>query len=210
MSNSEGLKISTGKRSDQAGFALVELMMATLILLVISSAVFTLLSDIQKSAGYQSEVQTVLNNTRIALRIAEQYIRQAGNDPLDSGYPGIDIVSATEVRIRSDRTGSAGAGKPNKGDPDGDVDDSGENVTIRYNRKAMSLEIVPDGGPAQIVASHISALSMQYYNGEGEVAASGEEVRKIIVTVSGSTLLPHPDTGRPFGLELSTSIRILT
>jgi prepilin-type N-terminal cleavage/methylation domain-containing protein len=208
--SSTGSRIAAGKRSPHAGFTLTELMISTLILLVVALAVFKLLSEIQHSAGYQAEVQQVLSNTRIAMRAVEQCIRQAGNDPLNSGLTGVNIISATEVQIRSDLKGSLGAGNPNKGDPDGDTDDSGENVTIRYNRGSRSLEIIPEGGPAQIVASHIADLSMQYYNAEGGLADSGNDVRTITVTISGSTLLPHPETQRIFGLKLSTNIRILT
>ena len=210
ISNTTGPRTAAGKRNAQAGFTLIELMLSTLILLVVASAVFKLLSEIQHRASYQAEEQAVLNNTRIAMRVVEQYIRQAGNDPLNSGLTGVNIVSAKEVQIRSDLKGSLGTGNPNKGDPDGDTDDSGENVTIRYNKVSRSLEIIPDGGPAQIVASHIADLSMQYYNAEGGVADSGNDVRKIAVTISGSTLRPHPETHRIFGLKLSTSIRILT
>jgi prepilin-type N-terminal cleavage/methylation domain-containing protein len=196
-----------GKPGCQAGFSLIEFLLASLVLLIVASMVFRLLSEIQRTAGYQAEVQSVLNNTRIAIQTVERYIRQAGNDPLKSGSSGITIVSATEVQIRSDRTGSSGAGK---GDPDGDVDDPGENVTIRYNKKSRSLEVVPHGGPAQIVANYISDLSMKYYNSEGEPTASGNEVRRIAVTISGSTLQPDPDTGRIFGVKLSENIRVLT
>lgn len=196
-----------GKLNRQTGFTLIEFLIASLILLVIASVVFKLLSEIQRAASYQAEVQSVLNNTRIAIQTVERYVRQAGNDPLEIGLSGITIVNATEVQIRSDRTGSSGAGK---GDPDGDIDDPNENITIRYNKKTRSLEIVPHGGPAQIVANHISHLSMQYYNSEGEETTSGYEVRRIVITISGSTLQPDPDTRRIFGVKLSESIRVLT
>lgn len=199
--------VSSKTRNGQTGFTLTEFLLASLILLVVASAVFKLLSEIQRVVSYQAEVQSVLNNTRIAMQTVERYIRQAGNDPLGSGLSGITIVSATEVQIRSDRTGSLGA---NKGDPDGDIDDSGENVTVRYNKKSRSLEVIPRGGPAQIVANHISDLSMTYYNAEGNPTTAGNEVRRIAITISGSTLQPDPDTHRLFSVRLSESIRVLT
>jgi len=195
------------KRNDQAGFTLTEFLIASLILLIVASAVFKLLSEIQRSASYQAEVQSVLNNTRIAMQTVERYVRQAGNDPLESGLSGITIVSASEVQIRSDRTGSSGS---DKGDPDGDIEDSGENITIRHNKESRSLEVVPNGGPAQIVANYISDLSMEYYNAKGDQAASGDEVCTISVTISGSATRPDPDTRQFFGVKLSQKIRILT
>ena len=55
------------------------------------------------------------------MQTVEQYIRQAGNDPFCTGVAGIAIVSTEEIQIRSDLTGSAGPGNPDKGDPDGDT-----------------------------------------------------------------------------------------
>jgi prepilin-type N-terminal cleavage/methylation domain-containing protein len=199
-------KTDPEKQRGQAGFTLAEFLVATLILLVLVSAVFKLLSELQRTAGYQAEVQTVLNNTRIAMQTAERYIRQAGNDPLDIGFSGVTIISATEVQIRLDRTGSKGAGK---GDPDGDVDDPGENITIRYNTRTRSLEIVPRRGPAQIVANYISDFSMKYYSAEGNPTTSGNLVCRVEVTIFASTLHADPITRKPFGVKLTRNIRVL-
>ena len=196
-----------GKPGGQTGSTLIEFLIASLILLVVAAAVFELLSDVQRAAGYQAEVQSVLNNTRIAVQAVERYVRQAGNDPLRSGFSGITVVSAREVQLRSDRTGSSGS---SKGDPDGDIDDSGENITIRYNEKSGSLEIVPHGGPAQIVASHISDLSLKCYDAQGNLTTDGNEVRRMTITISGATRQPDPKTHRSFGITLSQSIRVLT
>jgi hypothetical protein len=86
--------------------------------------------------------------------------------------------------------------------------DPNEAVTIRYNGITRSLEIVPDGGPAQIVAGYLSGLSFQYYDADGRQTASGDEVRKINVRISGASLLPDPQTGQVFGVKLSSDFRI--
>ena len=205
--NSINLNTAPQRGKCPAGFALTEFLIATLILFIIASAVFRMLAETQRAAGYQAEVQSVLNNTRIAFETIERYIRQAGNDPLQSGLCGMDIVSSTEVQIRSDRTGSSGAGK---GDPDGDIDDSWEDITIRHNPGSQSLEVVPHGGSAQIVANYISDLSMEYYDAQGNPTDSGNQVRRITVTISGSTLHPNPNTHETFGVKLSETIRVRT
>ena len=198
----------TEESNSQSGFTLTEFMITASILLVLSSAIFSLLTEIQHAGSYQAEVQMVLNNTRIAMQTAERYIRQAGNDPLDSGVAGITIVSAQEIQIRSDVTGSAGPGNPDKGDPDGDISDSGENIAIRFNNRTQSLEIVTEGGAAQIVAGSISGLSFQYFDAAGNRTATSSEVRKIGISISGASLLPDPRTGRPFGVQLNSEIQI--
>jgi Tfp pilus assembly protein PilW len=198
------------ERGTESGFALTEFLIAACVLLIVSAAAFGMLVEIQRMAGYESEVQAVLDNTRIAMQVAKRYIQQAGNDPLNSGLTAITVVSPTEVRIQSDVTGSAGPRESNKGDPDGDIDDSGENITIRFNDRARRLEIVPSGGSAQIVANYISEFSLQYFNASGGSAAAGEEVYRITVTLSGASVLPDPQTRRPFSVRLSSDVRILT
>lgn len=192
----------------QDGFTLTEFLIATLILCVASAAIFSLLNDIQHAAGYQAEIQSVLNNTQIAMQTVERYVRQAGNDPTRSGATGIAIVSDSEMRVRSDLTGSAGPGMPDKGDPDGDINDSAENVTIRYNDRTRSLEIVPELGPAQIVAGYISGLKFRYYNAAGGETIHGEEVRKIGISISGASLRPDSKTHQVFAVRFDSEIRV--
>jgi type II secretory pathway pseudopilin PulG len=192
------------------GFALIELLISAVILLAVSGSVFSMLIEAQQTASYQSEVQAILSSTQIALQTIDRYIRQAGNDPLNSGVAGITIVSAQELRIQSDLKGSAGPSDPDKGDPDGDTNDSAEDVTIRYNSGTRSVEVVPNGGPAQIIASGISALSFTYYTAVGGTATTGSEVRRIGVSISGTSLLPNPRTRQIFGVQLSSDIQIST
>lgn len=194
---------------DDSGFTITEFLISALILLVVSAAAFGALAEIQRAASYQTEVQAVLNNSRIAMQTLERHIRQAGNDPFGCGLAGITIISPTEVRIQSDLTGSAGPSNPDKGDPDGDIDDSGENVTIRFNGAARTLEVVPAGGSAQIVG-YISGLLLQYYDADGNAAAIGSDVRRISVTISSSSLLPDPQTHQVFGLKLTGDIKVST
>ena len=201
--------IRPAESGSETGFTITEFLFSAAILLFISAAVFGMLAEIQRAASYQTEVQSVLNNVRVAMQTLERQIRQAGNDPLGSGLTGISIISSTEVRIQSDLTGSAGAGSPDKGDPDGDIDDSGENVIIRYNPTSHTLEIV-SGGSAQIIANYISGLSLQYFDESGTVATSGSDVRSIKVTLSGSSLLPDPQTHEIFSMQLNSGIQVST
>ena len=76
-----------------SGFGLTEFLMSTLVFLVMASMLFGLLVEIQRKASYQAEMQSVLNNTRLALQTVGRYLRQAGNDPLGIGVSGITIIS---------------------------------------------------------------------------------------------------------------------
>ena len=195
---------------NESGFSLIEFMVSAVILLVLSISIFGALNEIQCAAVHQAETQAALDNARIALQVVERCIRQAGNDPYRNGFDTISIVSSTEVRIRSDITGSAGPGDPNKGDPDGDTNDSGENLVIRYNNTRQRLEMISRNGPAQIIADNISSFSLQYFDADGNTTLVGNTVRKITVTITGSALKNALQAERQFGVQLESTVRILT
>lgn len=202
--------IRSGNQTGEAGFTMIEFLLSSMILLIVTSAVFVLLTESQREAGYQSEIQTVLNNTNIAMRTIERYLRQAGNDPFTSTLSGVTIISATELRIQSDIKGSCGPSNPNKGDPDGDIEDSNENVLIRFNSATRSIEVLSGNGPPMIIASYISDLNFRYYNADGAIAAEGSEVRSISISISGASEHPNPQTHQTFGVTLQSEVCIMT
>jgi type II secretory pathway pseudopilin PulG len=199
---------SASKEGKERGFSLLEFLICTGVFLLITSITLSILSDIQRTASYQTETYSVLQNAQIAMQTVERYIRQAGNDPYAKDFPGITIVHASEVRIQSDITG-ADPGNPDKGDPDGDTEDTGENVIIRFNSRSQSLEIVHHDGPPQIIAGYISDLQFLYYDKDGAPTVLGSEVRKIAVRISGSSPMPNPQTHQFFGVTLYSEIRIM-
>jgi type II secretory pathway pseudopilin PulG len=195
---------------NESGFSLMEFIVSAGILLVLSIIIFSTLNKIQSTAAQQADTQAVLDNTRIALQVVERRIRQAGNDPLRNGFDAVSAVSSTEVRIRSDITGSAGPGNPNKGDPDGDINDSGEDLAIRYNSTKRRIEMISSNGPAQIIADNIVGFSLQYFDAEGNEIHTGRDVRKIKVTISGAAAHKDMQTGELFGIQIESTTRILT
>lgn len=198
-----------GARNGEAGFSMAEFLIASLILLIISTAIFTMMGETQRDSSYQTEVQTVLQNVRIAMDSVERYIRQAGNNPLKiAGFQGVVIIGATQVQLVSDLTGSSGGSNPDKGDPDGDTLDAGEDVTIRHNAGTLSIELVPNGQAAQTIADHISNLTMDYYDATGTVTAVGANVCKIRVTIAGASTLENPQTHQIYGVQIQSDVQI--
>jgi prepilin-type N-terminal cleavage/methylation domain-containing protein len=189
-----------------AGFSLVELLIVTLILGVLTASLFPLLNDFQQETSSRSETQAVLDNIRVAIETLEKYIRQAGNDPHGTGFQGVTIISGQAVTIRSDLKGTHGS---DKGDPYGDAGGSDENVTLRFNPANQSVEVVA-GGTAQIICNHIRDLKFSYYDADGNLTADGSRVRYITVTISGLADWPNPKTREIFGMEFERRIRILS
>ncbi len=217
-----------GSRTKQEpGFTMVEFVISAVILLLISAALFTILAETQRSSSYQTEVQAVMDNTRIAMDTVEGYVRQAGNDPCRAaGFVGIGdggIMSATSVRLRSDLTGSARCATPgctcletastlrDQGDPDGRTDAAGEDVTISYDSATSTVNITPQGaGAVQPIANYISAFTLQYFDQNGIETAVGANVLKIKITMTGTTTLANPQTKKTFGQTVTSDVQIAT
>ena len=198
------MKSTCASSGGDAGFSLLEMLIVLLIFSILTASLFLLLNDFQNKSAYRSETQAVLDNIRVAIETLEKYIRQAGNDPHGAGFQGITIISDQAVTIRADLKGSRGA---DKGDPNGDVNGSDENVTLRFNPANQSLEIV-SGGTAQIVCNHIVDIRFRYYDADGNPTMDGNKVRRIGITVSGAADRPNPVTREVFGIALEREIRI--
>jgi prepilin-type N-terminal cleavage/methylation domain-containing protein len=194
----------------RAGFSLIELMMASLIMLAIAAAAFELLARAHRSANTQADMQEATDNARLAMDIVARYVRHAANDPFHAGFAGITIISNTEMRLRSDLTGSAGTADPDMGDADGDTDDAHENVTIRHDPADRSIEIIHEGGSAQAIAGSIAALDLRYFDAEGGETTTGSEVRRIRISITGVGNLPDPYTGLRFNMQIVSDIRVAT
>lgn len=195
---------------DATGYSLIEFMIASLILLLTAGAAFEILARVQRTAVIQCDVQETLDNAHNAMDTVIRYLRQAANDPGGAGFDGITVISASEVRIRSDLTGSAGSSNPDKGDPDGDVEDASEDVCIRYDASDRAIKVISAAGSPQVIAGSISEFGMQYLNYEGEETEIGSDIRRIKVTLSATGNLPDPSTGQYLRIRLTSDVRVAT
>jgi hypothetical protein len=189
------------RTQEESGFGLVEFLMSTLVVMSLSAGIFTILTDMQSNSGYQAEVLSVTENTRVVMTTLGRYIVQAGSNPRSASFTPVTITSSTQVQICADVTGSLGG---SQGDPDGDILDTDENVTILYNSTTHSIELVDGNGTVQTLANYISAFTLNYFDKDGNATSAGADVRKISVTVSGSSTVANPRTKKRFGLTLTS------
>jgi Tfp pilus assembly protein PilW len=194
----------------ESGFSLVEFLLASLVLLLVAGYMFSAMAEMERTAGYQSEIQSVTGNTRIAMEIVQRYIRQAGNNPQGIiGLQGLSVVSPNQIVIKADLTGSS-LTDPDQGDPDGDINDLDEDVTLRYNAAQRTIEIVPAGGPARTVAGSITAFAMLYLDQFGALTTDGNAVQRIRVTISGGSRMVNPQTRQPFGITEVCDVQLIS
>jgi hypothetical protein len=190
----------------ESGFGLAELLVSTVIILSISAGIFTMLTDVQSTSGYQSEVLNVMENTRVAMSTLERVIVQAGNTVNPAlVFTPVTITNDKRVRICANLTGLAGG---NQGDPDTDITDADEDVTIQYNQAQRSIELVAADGTTQTLARYITNFSMQYFDKDGNATAVGANVRMIRVTITGASILANPKTGKTFGQTLTSDFTL--
>ncbi|HSW38985.1 MAG TPA: prepilin-type N-terminal cleavage/methylation domain-containing protein [Acidobacteriota bacterium] len=196
--------------SSENGFTLMEFIISAAIFLVLTSGAFMTLAEIQQTAGFHSEIQAVLNNTRIAKETVERHLRHAGNDPMNIGLSGITLVASDSVHIKSDLKGSLGTAAPNRGDPDGDIHDHDENIILRFNEASHSIIIVPASGPPRIIANYISSFAAELRDAENNPTVSLDDARTIAVSITGSSRTNDPRTGKAFSFTLSSVISLFS
>ncbi|NWG11912.1 MAG: hypothetical protein HXY20_00065 [Acidobacteria bacterium] len=189
----------------ESGFSLVEFLISTLVLLLVATAVFAVLAETQRAASYQTEVQAVMDNSRVALETLERILRQAGNNPQGAALTPITIISPTEVQVQSDLTGSV---PPDRGDPDGQIDDPGENLTIRYNAGNRTIELIPNGGSAMPVANYISAFTIEWFDALGAATVNGAAATRARIRLTATTAVPNPQTRQIFGMQQACDVLI--
>jgi Tfp pilus assembly protein PilW len=199
-----GRDTSTGTES---GFSLVEFLIAAVILVALGATAFSAMAEMQRTASYQTEVQSVNQNLRIAMDTLSRYVKQAGNNPRAAAFEGITITGATQVRLRADVTGLAGG---NLGDSDGDTADLDEDVTIRFNAAQRSIEMVLPNGDTRSIANYVTGFSMQYFDRLGVATGVGADVRRIRITITAGTLVAHPQTHRIYRITEASDVQVAT
>ena len=175
--------------------------MSALVLMVVSSAVLTLLY--QSQASFQSEGRINQSSTQVRLAMDQivRSIRHAGDDPEGylkaNGIPPIEILDSSQIRVNSDLTGSVdsvtGNVSESTGDPDGTLDSIYERTTYRYDAQASTLYVNVGYGETVLVSS-LSGFSLTFYDELGELTTSESEIARVDIWMVASVELPSGGT----------------
>ena len=193
------MKVKRKKRLNTQGFTMVELLVGMAVSLLALGAIYSTFLSQHKSYLVQGEVAAMQQNIRAAMFHLQREIRMAGCDPQGTAGAGIKIASATSIRFTEDVwNGTSG------GNPDGDVDDSNEDIT--YNLDDSDGDGVNDelDRNNHTVAQNIDAIDFVYLdassppvvlNPGGTNVASGDlsKIRSVEITIvarTGRGLLP--------------------
>ncbi len=187
----------------QSGFGLTETMMSSLILILLGLAIIDGMTGLQSVAALQADLQAVMESGILAADAIERIVRQGGNDPFLAGFEPFSIPASGELWVRSDITGAASPGDPNKGDPDGDADDSLEDILIRRGQSTDRLEMTTGSGGLQIVAEGIAALQIDFFDASGVQTVAADAFSRARITLRQANR-----TGRFAGVLLLSDVQL--
>lgn len=134
-----------------AGFTLVELMIALVVSGLVMSAVVSIYVAQSRSYSELDDVANIQQDLRGALVILPAEIRLAGSDPLETNVPKIEAATRTSLHFTMDVRGSA----VNPNEPDGDVNDANEDIAYAMTARntITNATVVADANGDGIVDS---------------------------------------------------------
>ena len=135
---------------------MLELMIAVVLALVLGSALFMSLRQVQLLAGDLEGLMDRDENLKLAPALLAQWVSGAGNRRLVKAWPGISVDGA-ELTAQSDFDGPEGF-------PDGELAASYEDIRLEHGGDALRLRS-GDGSP-QPFLRRISELSVSRENND--------------------------------------------
>ncbi|HIB54858.1 MAG TPA: hypothetical protein EYN18_01645 [Nitrospirales bacterium] len=186
---------SSGLAGGDAGFSLVELMIASTIGIVIIGAGFAFYLSMQRSLIIEEKANVMQQNVRGAMSAVVNIIRRSGYDPAKAGFDAFDDpVSSTSLQVYADLDG------------DGDTNDTNEDVTISFDAVKDTLQIIRLGRPP-ITFSDIDSGTFTYYDSTNAPTTRFSDVRVVEVAITGKTsdgskTRPIVSRVRPWNLNL--------
>jgi type IV pilus assembly protein PilW len=164
----------------EAGFTLVELMIAIVVALIVTAAVYAAYVVQQRTYKAQEQVAEAQQNIRAALLLMCRDLRMAGYDPTGDANAGITAATQAGIRFTLDDAGAA-ATDPFTGDSDGDTADANEDIEYALNGTTLGKQTGGAGG-FQPIAEDIQALEFRYTlgNGTNTMAPTAAELKEIV------------------------------
>jgi type IV pilus assembly protein PilW len=174
-----------GWRPPQAGFTLIEMLIALAISSVLLAGLYSFYLSQKQTYVLREQVAEMQQNVRSGLALMAREIRMAGYNP--TGAPGVGIVAAgpQTIRITMDLNN------------DGDTNDANEDVTYAlYDSGSdgdLDLGRKPAGGQNIPVAENIESLRFVYTLDDGSsttTPANLSQIRGVQISLTARTAKP--------------------
>jgi len=166
-----------GMRLDKKGFSLIEIMVAIAIMSILSIAMMKTYTGFTRVYKTQEVAAGVQQDLRASLNIMTQDIRMAGFDPTDSDNFGVEVATATNIRITSDT------------DMDGAVDDSGfERITYNFDAGTYHLQQIlcetTGSESTQPVVDNVTNVAFTYFDEDNNITATLADIRTVTISMT--------------------------
>ncbi len=195
-------------KNKESGFTLIELLIAMTIGLIILTALSSTFLMQRKIYDVQEQVAEMVQNARAAMDMMSREIRMGGYDPTDAGFDGI-TYDADQLEIKADMYQTT-----NTGNPDGDTDDSNENIIYTYydENSAYPYQIKrkTGGGNFLSFAENIEAFTFDYLDSNGNPTTTTADIRQIKITITARTARPDRDYSANSGYRTYTLTSFIT
>lgn len=191
----------------EGGFSLVEAIVATVVLTIATGAIFALLYRGQYAFQAQEDMLRTTRQARIAMDQICRYLRQAGSDPFEVGFPPVEVLGPGDIRINSDVTGSVPSSsddpRERKGDPDGNLDSIFERVRISHHEDQIHIDI---GYGTEVLVDNVPTLNLTFYDRNGNLTTDDHAIARISVELVARTSMRDPETGRVNSITLTSDV----
>jgi len=188
-------KMAFGNHRQDAGFTLVEMMIALMMSAIIMLAVYKSAKTQQDTYIAQDQVVAMQQNLRAVTLLMTREIRMAGYDPTGNANAAITTATPSQFGFTQDLTGN------------GDTIEANESITFGFsNANDSDADGIADagfaplgrdtGGGFQPIAENIHAVEFLYTLADGtqvsDATGQEDEIRTVQVTVLAQTALADP------------------
>ena len=188
------------KRIGEAGFTIIELLVAMVLGGIILSAIATSFMSQQRYYKAEEQVADMVQNARAAMDMISREIRMAGYNPAKVIFNGI-TYSASQLEIKADLNGNGtvgGIGNPN------------EDIVYTYDSGNLQIDRNVNGGGAQPFAENITAFTFAYLDSSGTATTTSSSVRQIRIAITAQTSKKDPNYSANGGYRTYTLTSVVT
>lgn len=151
-------------KTNESGFSLVELLIVSVILVFTIGIIGGIVTNVQRSYSQQRPRTEALNDATAALDMMTRLIRMAGNNPNGiSGLQAIDPETANGGIYRTITIRSDWHGLTTNNLPDGDVNDSFEDIKFFVQNNKLMKKESTDTVAVEFL-DNVSSMQFIYYD----------------------------------------------
>ena len=180
--------------SKTGGFTVTELVLALAIMMIIITAMVSLLISLNAAFVVQNVTAGVQQVTRTGINIMTRSIRMAGLNPLRINQVGILEASVNKIRFQHDTNGNG-------------IIDLGQNEDVAYLLNDNHQLIRQKDGSSRSNKSlieHVKALKFKYFNRDNEETTIIDNIHTVEITLT----IREP-AGKDKSISRSYSTRVI-